>query len=402
MCAVDEQSPSDSGGPHSNAPAPGEQGAGPVTTRHVGTGAVTDVLVTLGAGHPATHGALRLALQLDGDRILAAEAQVGYLHRGAEKLFEVRDYRQIGMLANRHDWLSSFGSELGVALVVERMTGLHVPPRAQWLRTLLAELTRVLHHLAFLGTYPMAVADRPAPVPGAYLPREAIQRRVEEATGGRMHEMYVRVGGLLHDVPDGWPQAVSQTVASLRPQIGELRELVEADRGVLRATRGVGVLSRSDAAAFGASGPTARASGLGLDLRRQQPYDAYAQLDVPLVTRQQGDAHARLSCLAEECEASLDLVDACLQELPDGAVSTRLPKVLRVPDGHAYLATENPPGMNGWFLVSRGEPTPYRLKLRTASFPHAALLSVLLPGQRVADLPAVLASLSIVVGDIDR
>ena len=380
-------------------------GAGGGVTAFVGTGAVTDVVVTLGAGHPSTHGALRLALRLDGDRIVSADPQVGYLHRGAEKLFEVRDYRQIGMLANRHDWLSSFGSELGVALVVERMLGLHVPPRARWLRTLLAELTRVLHHLAFLGTYPLDVSARAARGEQAHRREQAravIQRRLEEATGGRMHEMYVRVGGLHRDVPDGWPQAVAETVAEVRPEVHTLRELVETDPGVLRATRGVGILNSRDAAAYGASGPTARASGLDMDLRRDHPYDAYGELDVRVVTRQQGDSQARLSCLAEECEVSLDLVERCLQSLPEGPVTTRLPKVLRIPEGHGYLATENPAGMNGWFLVSRGEPTPHRLKLRTASFPHAALLSVLLPGLRVADIPAVLASLSIIVGDIDR
>jgi NADH-quinone oxidoreductase subunit D len=169
----------------------------------VGAGVAADVVLDLGTHHPSTHGMLRLALTLDGDRIVTADPVVGYMHRGAEKLFEVRDYRQVLVLANRHDWLSSFSNELGVVLAVERMLGMQVPARAVWLRTLLAELNRVLNHLMFLGSYPAELAAV-EPSRGAHRGREAVQRVMEEVSGGRLHYMFNRVGGLQSDVPDGW------------------------------------------------------------------------------------------------------------------------------------------------------------------------------------------------------
>lgn len=383
------------------------------TTVGVGAGAAqlsgseaTDMVLNIGPQHPSTHGVLRLRLRLEGERIVEAEPIVGYMHRGAEKLFEVRDYRQIIVLANRHDWLSAFSNELGVVLGVERMLGMEVPQRAVWLRTLLAELNRVLNHLMFLGSYPLELGGI-TPMFYAFRERDELQRVLEEASGGRMHYMFNRVGGLKEDLPLGWTARVRAAVASVRSRMGVFDDLVLGNEIFRGRTSGVGVLSADLARAYGASGPVGRASGVDFDLRRDEPYLAYGELGEVLrvVTRDSGDCLARFECLLEQTHNALELADACLDqiaELPPGPVNLRLPKVLKAPQGQLYTWTENPLGINGYHLVSKGEKTPWRLKLRSASYNNVQVLSELLPGCLVADMVATLGSLFFVVGDIDK
>jgi NADH-quinone oxidoreductase subunit D len=366
----------------------------------------TDMVLNIGPQHPSTHGVLRLRLVLEGERVRAAEPVIGYMHRGAEKLFEARDYRQIVMLANRHDWLSAFSGELGVVLAVERMLGMEVPVRAVWLRTLLAELNRVLNHLMFLGSYPLELGGI-TPVFHAFREREELQAVMEEVSGGRMHYMFNRVGGLKEDVPAGWTSRARATVAAVRSRMDVYDDLVLGNEIFRGRTRGVGVLSAGAVHAYGVSGPIARASGVDFDLRRDEPYLAYGELAgvLRVPVRREGDCLARFECLLEQVHVALDLADACLDrlaELPPGPVNQRLPKVLKAPEGHTYAWTENPLGLNGYYLVSTGEKTPYRLKLRSASFNNVQVLAELLPGTLVADLVAILGSLFFVVGDIDK
>ena len=384
------------------------------------------LLINLGPGHPSGHGMLRLGLTLEGDRIIAAEPVIGYVHRGAEKLFEARDYRQIIVLANRHDWLSAFSSELGVVLAAERLAGIEVPPRGVWARTLLAELNRILSHLAFLSAYPPEIAAASAE-PGsagaapeqtmatspqaatmaAFGARELIQSVMEEISGGRMHYMFNRVGGLAAGLPAGWLGRVHDATGQLRSALPVIGAVVRGHEGFRKRTRGVGTLTGEQVRQYGVSGPAARASGVGFDLRRDEPYLAYGELAgvLQVVTRTEGDCLARFECLLDQVGASLDLVDACasrLAALPPGPLSARLPKVFKVPEGHAYAWAENPLGINGYYLVSRGGKTPWRLKLRSASFSNVQVLTELLPASRVADLPAILGSMFFVVGDMDR
>jgi NADH-quinone oxidoreductase subunit D len=367
--------------------------------------ATADMVLNIGPQHPSTHGVLRLRLRLDGERVLEAEPIIGYMHRGAEKLFEVRDYRQIIVLANRHDWLSAFSNELGVVLAVERMMGLEVPERAVWLRTLLAELNRVLNHLMFLGSYPLEIGAI-TPVFYAFRERETLQAVMEEASGGRMHYMFNRVGGIKEEVPAGWTGRVREAVADVRRRMPSLDGLIRRNEIFLARTVGVGVLDPARAAAYGVSGPVARASGLDFDIRRDEPYLAYGELrDVlRVVTRTDGDCHSRFECLLDQVYASLDLADACLDRLAQltGPVNVRLPKVVKAPEGHIYAWTENPLGVNGYYLVSRGEKTPWRMKLRTASYANVQALATLLPGTLLPDLVAILGSMFFVVGDIDK
>jgi NADH-quinone oxidoreductase subunit D len=362
----------------------------------------TDLVLNIGPQHPSTHGVLRLKLVLDGDVVVSADPIVGYMHRGAEKLFEVRDYRQIIVLANRHDWLSAFANELGVVLAVERLMGIEVPERAVWLRTALAELNRVLNHLMFLGSYPPEIGA--AAGLSTFGEREVLQSMLEEASGGRMHYMFNRIGGLKEEVPEGWTARARAALSEVRRALPRLEGLIGADETFLARTVGVGVLPPAVAAAYGVSGPVARASGLDLDLRRDEPYLAYGSLSVPVVTRAAGDCHARFEVLLEQVRVSLDLADECLTRVDamSGPVNVRLPKVVRAPEGHTYAWTENPLGISGYYLVSRGDKTPWRMKLRTASFANVQCLSTLLPGARVVDLVPILGSMFFVVGDIDK
>ncbi|WP_225845467.1 NADH-quinone oxidoreductase subunit D [Streptomyces sp. HPF1205] len=366
----------------------------------------TDMVLNIGPQHPSTHGVLRLRLVLDGERISSAEPVVGYMHRGAEKLFEARDYRQIVMLANRHDWLSAFSNELGVVLAVERMLGMEVPERAVWLRTLLAELNRVLNHLMFLGSYPLELGGI-TPIFYAFAEREELQHVMEEVSGGRMHYMFNRVGGLKEDLPAGWLGRARHAVASVRARMDRFDDLVLGNEIFRGRTRGIGVLTARDVHGFGVSGPIARACGVDFDLRRDEPYLAYGELGgvLKVATREEGDCLARFEVLLDQTHNALDLAAACLDrlaELPPGPVNQRLPKVLKAPEGHTYAWTENPLGINGYYLVSKGDKTPYRLKLRSASFNNVQALTVLLPGTLVADMVAILGSMFFVVGDIDK
>jgi NADH-quinone oxidoreductase subunit D len=281
--------------------------------------ATADMVLNIGPQHPATHGVLRLKIVVDGERIVSADPIIGYMHRGAEKLFEVRDYRQIVVLANRHDWLSAFANELGVVLAVEDLLGMDVPERAVWARTLLAELNRVLNHLMFLGSYPLDIGAITR-IFYAFREREELQAVMEEASGGRMHYMFNRVGGLKEDLPAGWLGRVTEAVAAVRRRLPDLASLIEGNEILEARTRGVGVLDRPLAESHGVSGPIARASGIDIDLRRDAPYLAYGELFGPdgpgrVVTRTAGDCLARLEVLLHQTRVSLDLADVCVDRL---------------------------------------------------------------------------------------
>jgi len=359
------------------------------------------IMLDLGSEHPSHAGLIELRLWTEDDVITTARVVVGAMHRGAEKLFEVRDYRQILMLADRHDWQAPFFGELAVAMICEQMMGLTVPDRAVWLRTLLAEHTRILSHCGFL----VYVPHRLSRDPGLHDLREQLRTQTLRLTGNRIHPMATRVGGLAVDADDAWLRA-EREVAEQATRVAEavLAMIDSAEFSAL--TSGVAVLDRDTIGQFGVSGPAARASGVDLDLRRQRPYLAYAEL-AGMITppiRHSGDAQSRLGVLAEELMTSASLIIACteqLQGLP-GPVSVRLGKIIRIPEGEAYVSIEAPLGIAGVFLVSRGEKTPWRLKLRTPSFNNISSLERVLVGVRTEALEATLASIGYVVGDIDK
>ncbi len=359
--------------------------------------------IALGPDHPTLDGLPELRLRQAGGVVAEAEWIPGTVHRGAEKLFESRDYRQILHLVDRHDWLSAFCSEIALAVGVERALGITPAERAQDLRILLAELTRIAHHLAFLAPLPGHLTDRWRQ--GVWAWREEILTLIEQATGHRVHPMFCQVGGVRSDVTPQWVGQVTDAAS----------EWASGDRyggllndGTLAAVldssyADVAVLSTELSLGFGASGPVARASGVDLDLRRDDPTLPYPPFAVPL--ERAGDARARVQVLVAEVAASVGLVAWAagrLAAVGDGPVAVRLPKVLRVPEGTSYTWTENPGGINGYLLVSRNDRTPWRLKLRSAGFANAAALGAALVGTHITQVPGAVASFLLVCGDIDR
>jgi NADH-quinone oxidoreductase subunit D len=359
------------------------------------------IMIDLGPEHPSNAGLIELRLWTEGNVITTARVVVGAMHRGAEKLFEVRDYRQILMLADRHDWQAPFFGELAVAMTCEQMMGLEVPERAVWLRTLLAEHTRILSHCGFLSYVPHRLqADA-----GLRALRESLRNQTLRLTGNRIHPMATRVGGLAVDADHAWLRAERQVAEQAR-RVSEAMLTMIDSAPFATLTSGVGILDRETISQFGVSGPAARATGVHLDLRLQRPYLAYAELAdmISRPARHSGDAQARLRVLAEELAISASLIVACIERLRDlpGPLSVKLGKIIRVPEGEAYLTIEAPLGIAGVFLVSRGEKTPWRLKLRTPSFNNISSLERVLVGVPTDALEATLASIGYVVGDIDK
>lgn len=350
--------------------------------------------------HPSAQPGFQLQVSAVGGVIREADVRVGLMHRGAEKLFEVRDYRQIMMLANRHDWLSAFSSELGIALAVEAATGITPPERATWIRTLIAETNRVSAALAFLAPVSEDAADRAT----LFDAREQLTAFQERATGGRVHPMFTRIGGVAAPLPTERLADCADLIARLAPAAERSADVVRRLRASLA---GLAVLSRDDAVAMGTSGPVARASGLDLDLRRDDPYCAYEQLreHISVPVSDEGDAAARYEVLAAQIPVSLALMSVCverLRELGDGPVDVLLPKTVRVPEGVTHAWMEGPLGIAGYLLASVGEKTPWRLKVRSASFNNVQAMAPALVGVPLDRLADAVMSFMFVVGDIDR
>ena len=357
--------------------------------------------LNIGPQHPATHGVLRVVLDLDGERIARAEPVIGYMHRGFEKLAEHRDYRQIIALVNRHDWLSAFCNEIGVALAVETMMELEVPERAQWIRTLLCEWNRIMNHLMFVGSFGLELGAL-TPVFYAFREREEIQHLMESATGGRLHFTFCRVGGLKDDLPLGFLKASEQLVPVIRQRAQDYRDLLLGNEIFQARTSGVGKLPAEVALDYGVSGPALHATGVAEDARVTEPYAKYGDVDVRVPTGETGDSYDRFRVLLDRIDASLDIVAQCLDNMPSGPVNVKLPKQVKAPEGAVYVRTENPLGQGGYYLVSDGKKYPWRLKMRTPSFSNISMLPYLLEGELLPNMIAILGSVYFVVGDIDR
>jgi NADH-quinone oxidoreductase subunit D len=368
-------------------------GAGPLSTE--------EMILNIGPQHPSTHGVLRVVLELDGEVIIRADPVIGYMHRAAEKLAEVRDARQVLVLMNRHDWISAFNNELGWVIAVERLAGIEVPDRAQWIRTMMAEWNRILNHLMFSGSYPLELGAM-TPIFYAFREREMIQDLMEAATGARMHHSYARVGGLKDDLPAGFLKRAAEVLDIMRKRIREFETLIMGNEIIHKRTRGVGVLPAETAVAYGCSGPVLHASGVPMDPRKDEPYEKYDEVEFQVPVARNGDCFDRLWVLIERMKQSCDIIEQCLDKLPPGPFrADKLPKSLKL-EGEVYVRTENPLGMMGYYLVGNGQKEPYRLKMRTPSFSNVSVIPAMLPGTLVPDLIAILGSIFFVVGDVDR
>ncbi len=355
-----------------------------------------DLYLNLGELHPTGHGAMQLALTVDDGIIIAADPRIGFLHRSAEKLFEARDYRQLMMLANRHDWVSAFSSELSIALVLEDAMGILTPERATWSRMLLAEMNRVTASLIMLG------ASSPGFV-HLLAKREVFLELLEQLTGSRIHPMFNRIGGIATPCDPTWLDSLHSITQELHRELSDLPDQVHQEFASLS---GVGVVTADSIHAYGLSGTLAWAAGVNNDLRVTAPYLAYEDVQtlVP-ATRNLSDIPTRFVLIAEELLASLNIMGAAIDWLKTAGVgpsSVQLPKVVRAPELTTYSAIEGPLGSMGVLLDSVGEKTPWRLKLRTPSFATIQSFESILIGVPLAALAPMLQSCTFMVGDADR
>jgi NADH-quinone oxidoreductase subunit D len=361
-----------------------------------------EMTLNLGPQHPATHGTLRIVARLDGEQVISADVVCGYMHRGYEKLTEVRTFPQVTTLINRIDWLSSFANEVPFILAAEQLMEVEAPPRAQYIRTIFFELSRIANISLFIGEMGVQLGAV-TPVFFAFRDREYVLNLIEAVTGGRFHPNYDRIGGLKDDLPKGWIAETRQTMRRMREYCDELEDLLMGNDIFEARTRGVGVVPGDVGLSYGLSGANIRASGVDWDIRRDTPSPlVWNDLDWKVWTHPDGDSFARYWVRLQETREATKMVDQMLDGIPSGPIQAKVPRIIKVPAGEAWAHTENPLGEMGYYVVSQGGLGPFRCKIRSASFNNVSILPWLLKGVYVPDIVTILASLYFILGDIDR
>ncbi len=358
--------------------------------------------LNIGPQHPATHGTLRIVARLDGEQVIEAEPIMGYMHRGYEKLTEVRTYPQVTTLINRIDWLGSFANEVPFILAAEQLMEIEAPPRAQWIRTILFELSRIANISLFLGDMGVQLGAL-TPVFYAFRDREFVLNQIEAVTGGRFHPNFDRIGGLKDDLPAGWIEETREVLGKMRTFCDELEDLLMGNEIFEVRTRGIGIIPADVGLSYGLSGANIRASGVDWDIRRDNPCGlVYDELDWQVWTHPDGDSFARYWVRLQEVREATKMIEQLFDGLPSGPIMAKVPRIIKVPAGEAYVETENPLGAMGYYIVSQGELVPFRVKIRSASFNNLSIAPWLLKGVYVPDIITILASLYFILGDIDR
>jgi len=362
-----------------------------------------DLLLNVGPQHPSTHGVFRMVLEIDGEVVKDLVPYIGYLHRGAEKLCENNDFRQgIGYM-DRTEYLAAHNAELSYVMAVEALAEIEVPERAQWIRMILCELNRISSHFMFLGAFGVDVGVFGTPFIYGWRERERIIDLFEEISGDRMMFAYFRAGGLAWEVPLNFPERVREVLESARQGVKDFDGLLTQNEIFIARTKNVGVITADDAIEMGMSGPTIRASGVPLDLRKTEPYLQYDQIEFETITADGGDVFDRYLVRLQEISQSIDLIEQCLERLEDGPIMPeKMPRMLRLPEGEVYIRTEAPRGEYGIYMVSKGGNKPHRLKVRSACLSNLQALKQMCVGQYVADAIIVLGSIDIVLSEVDR
>jgi NADH-quinone oxidoreductase subunit D len=361
-----------------------------------------ELVLNMGPQHPSTHGVLRIVLKLDGERVVDADCVIGYIHRGVEKLCENRDWTQIILLTDRIDYVAAATNNLGYVEAVEKLMQVEVPRRARYLRTVLAELQRIASHCLWLGTHAMDIGAMTVLL-YAFREREFVLDLFEEFCGARLTYNSMRVGGLPLDIPPGWDDKVLSFCDLMEGKLNEYETLLTNNRIWLQRTRNVGVISGEEATSLGLCGPPLRGSGVSRDLRKDEPNAAYSEFDfdVPLGTH--GDTYDRYLIRMDEFRESIRIIRQAVEGLPEGPVMGKVPRLLKPPAGETYHAIESPKGELGYFLVSDGKSTnPYRFRVRPPSFCNLQGLKRLVTGHLVADVVALIGTIDIVLGEVDR
>ena len=384
------------------------------------------LVLNMGPQHPSTHGVLRLVLEIDGETVVRLMPEVGYLHTGIEKTCEAKFYQQVVPLTDRIDYLCPLTNNLTYCLAVEKLLGLEIPPKAQWMRVLMNELTRINSHLVWLGTHAMDLGAMTVFL-YCFREREDIQRFFEMVSGQRMMTSYFRIGGLALEPPLGFFEKVKKFADRFPSNVDEYEGLLTGNPIFMMRTKGVGRLSMEDAIALGAGGPTLRGSGVDIDLRRDAPYTGYENFKFKVPVSTEGDVFARYVCRVQELRESVGIVQQALAGMPAGPVKADAPKVVlpdrekmktqmealiyhfkiitegfSVPAGEVYQAVESPRGEMGYYIVSDGTAKPYRVHMRGPSYANLQALSKMCEGQLIADVVAAIGSIDVVLGDIDR
>ncbi len=384
------------------------------------------MILNMGPQHPSTHGVLRLVLEIDGETVVRVKPEIGYLHTGIEKTCEAKFYQQVVPLTDRIDYLCPLTNNLAYCLAVEKLLGLEIPPKAQWMRVLMNELTRINSHLVWLGTHAMDLGAMTVFL-YCFREREDVLRFFEMVSGQRMMTSYFRIGGLALEPPLGFFEKVKKFADRFPGNVDEYEGLLTGNPIFVMRTKGVAHLSADDAIAMGACGPTLRGSGVDIDLRRDAPYTGYENFKFKVPVRTEGDVFARYLCRVAELRESIGIVQQALAGMPEGSVKADAPKVVlpdrekmktqmealiyhfkiitegfTVPAGEVYQAVESPRGEMGYYIVSDGTAKPYRVHMRGPSFANLQVLAKICEGQLIADVVAAIGSIDVVVGDIDR
>ncbi len=384
------------------------------------------LVLNMGPQHPSTHGVLRLVLEIDGETIVRLRPEIGYLHTGIEKTCEAKFYQQVVPLTDRIDYLCPLTNNLTYCLAVEKLLGLEIPPKAQWMRVLLNELTRINSHLVWLGTHAMDLGAMTVFL-YCFREREDILRMFEMVSGQRMMTSYFRIGGLALEPPLGFFEKVKAFADRFPENVDEYEGLLTGNPIFLMRTKGIGRLSMEDAIALGATGPTLRGSGVDIDLRRDAPYTGYENFKFKVPVASDGDVFARYILRVQELRESIGIVQQALAGMPEGPIKADAPKVVlpdrekmktqmealtyhfkiitegfAVPAGEVYQAVESPRGEMGYYVVSDGTAKPYRVHMRGPSFANLQTLETMCRGQLIADVVAAIGSIDVVLGDIDR
>jgi NADH-quinone oxidoreductase subunit D len=355
----------------------------------------------MGPQHPSTHGVLRVKLKLDGERVRGAECIIGYLHRGVEKIAEHRTYQQFAPYVDRMDYVAAVSNGLGYCEAVEKLLNAEAPPRARVIRTILTELQRIASHLVWLGTHALDIGAL-TPLFYCFREREEILKIFEKYCGARLTTHAFRIGGLQYEAYDGFEKDVERFCKDFERRIQEYVDLLTGNSIWIGRTRNVGVLSAADCIALGASGPILRATGVKWDLRKAQPYAAYDQYKFEIPVGTNGDTYDRYMVRMEEMRQSRLICLQAIEKIPEGPIMGKVGKVLKPPAGEIYHAIEAPKGILGYYIVSDGTTQPYRLRVRPPSFVNLQAFDKMVRGHLVADVVAIIGTLDIVLGEVDR
>ncbi|MGI9102144.1 MAG: NADH-quinone oxidoreductase subunit D [Terriglobales bacterium] len=360
-----------------------------------------ELVLNMGPQHPSTHGVLRVILKLDGEKVLGTECIIGYLHRGVEKIAENRTYTMFNPYVDRMDYVAAVSNGLGYCLAIEKLLNMEAPPRACYIRVILTELNRIASHQLWLGTHALDIGAM-TPLFYTFRDREEILKIFEKYCGARLTTHAFRIGGTAYETYDGFEEDVKKFVKFVAPKVDEYEELLTTNRIWVTRTRNVGVISGKDCIDMGVTGPVLRASGVKWDLRKAQPYSMYEKFDFEIPIGTNGDTYDRYLVRLAEIRQSLRIVEQAVNSIPEGPIMGKVPKVMKPPVGEVYVSIEAPKGELGYFVVSDGSTQPYRVRVRPPSFVNLQALDKMVRGQLVADVVAVIGTLDIVLGEVDR